>query len=117
MASIDVLRYAHTTSLRPMAYVHSPNAQEAFDLLSLTSPVTRDTVQSVALRFLDFGVGPSGKGCVIIRCADLGACIATREKGCSWVDAFWTAQDTAKVVDVTGQSPHSHSHPGPERIV
>ncbi|KAG8218408.1 Ribokinase-like protein [Butyriboletus roseoflavus] len=88
MASIDVL---------------SPNAQEAFALLSLTSPVTRDAVQSAALGFLDFGVGPSGKGCVIIRSADLGACVATRAKGCRWVDAFWTAQDTSNIVDVTGQ--------------
>ena len=86
-----------------IAYIYSPNAQEAFALLSLVSPVTHDAVQSAALRFLDFGVGPSGKGCVIIRCAALGACVATRERGCRWVDAFWTAQDTSNIVDVTGQ--------------
>jgi len=39
---------------------------------------------------------------VIIRCADLGACVATREMGCRWVDAFWTSQDASHVVDVTG---------------
>ena len=72
----------------------------------MTSPLTRDTIQSAALRFLDIGVGPFGKGSVIIRSAALGACIATREKGCRWVDAFWTTQDTSKIVDVTGQSLH-----------
>ncbi|KAF8450784.1 Ribokinase-like protein [Boletus edulis BED1] len=87
MASIDVL---------------SPNAEEALALLSLSSPVTRDAVQSAALCFLDFGVGPSGKGCVIIRSAALGACVATRDTGCRWVDAFWTPQDTFHIVDVTG---------------
>ncbi|KAF8559040.1 Ribokinase-like protein [Imleria badia] len=92
------------TLIAAMASVHvlSPNAQEAFDLLSLDSPVTRDAVQSAALRFLDFGVGPSGNGCVIIRCAALGACVATREKGCRWVDAFWTPHDASHIVDVTG---------------
>jgi len=87
MASIDVL---------------SPNAEEAFALLSLSSPVTRDTVQSAALGFLDLGMGRSGKGCVIIRCAALGACVATREMGCRWIDAFWTPQDASRIIDVTG---------------
>ncbi|KAG9317235.1 hypothetical protein JVU11DRAFT_1428 [Chiua virens] len=88
MASVDVL---------------SPNAQEAFALLSWTSPITRDTVQSAALHFLNLGIGPSGKGCVIIRSAALGACVASCEMGCRWVDAFWSSQDTSKIVDVTGQ--------------
>ena len=69
----------------------------------MASPATRDAVQSAARRFLDFGVGPSGDGCVIIRSAALGACVATREKGCRWVDAFWTPRDTSHIVDVTGR--------------
>jgi len=96
-----------------LPHVHSPNAEEAFALLSLSSPVTRDTVQSAARRFLDLGVGPSGNGCVIIRSAALGACVATREKGCAWVDAFWTPHDTSHIVDVTGQCIHPIPTPIP----
>ncbi|KAF8845706.1 Ribokinase-like protein [Paxillus ammoniavirescens] len=86
----------------PSIAILSPNAEEAFGLLSLTFPVTRDTVQTAAARFLEFGVGEFGKGYVIIRCGALGACIAAREQGYKWVDAFWTPQDNGKIVDVTG---------------
>jgi sugar/nucleoside kinase (ribokinase family) len=58
-------------------------------------------------------VGEFGKGYVIIRCGALGACIAAREKGYKWVDAFWTAQDNGKIVDVTGlfiATAQSHWH-------
>ncbi|KAF9246977.1 Ribokinase-like protein [Melanogaster broomeanus] len=86
----------------PSIAILSPNAEEAFGLLSLTSPITRDTVQTAAARFLELGVGESGKGHVIIRSGALGACIAARETGCKWVDAFWTPADSQNVVDVTG---------------
>ncbi|KAF9221896.1 Ribokinase-like protein [Gyrodon lividus] len=86
----------------PSIAILSPNAEEAFGLLSFTSPITRDTVQTAAARFLELGVGEFGKGYVIIRCGALGACVATREKECKWVDAFWTPRDSGKVVDVTG---------------
>ncbi|KIJ70310.1 hypothetical protein HYDPIDRAFT_35709, partial [Hydnomerulius pinastri MD-312] len=86
----------------PSLSVLSPNADEALGLLSLTSAVTRDTVQTAAARFLELGVGDSGTGCVIIRSGALGAYVATRAEGGRWVDAFWTLHDSEKVVDVTG---------------
>ena len=54
------------------------------------------------MRFLKYGVGPNGRGHVIIRSGELGALVACREKPAKWVDAFWTEEDAAKVVDVTG---------------
>ena len=54
------------------------------------------------MRFLNYGVGPNGRGHVIIRSGELGALVASREKPAKWVDAFWTNEDASKVVDVTG---------------
>jgi len=73
-------------------------------LLSISSPITRESVEVAAARFLELGEDNTGPKCVIIRSGALGAYVATKTDGGQWVDAFWTAGDSVKVVDVTGQS-------------
>ncbi|GJE84589.1 Ribokinase-like protein [Phanerochaete sordida] len=80
----------------------SPNADEALSLLSTPGEPTKATIEEAARRFVDMGVGPDGKGAVIIRSGAMGAYILTRERGGRWVPAFWRPEDAAKIVDVTG---------------
>ncbi|KAI6106739.1 Ribokinase-like protein, partial [Pisolithus croceorrhizus] len=87
----------------PLISILSPNAEEALSLLTMSTPVTVESVEAAAVRFLNIGVGSSGQGCVIIRCGALGAYVATKTNGGRWVDAFWTPHDSGKIVDVTGQ--------------
>ncbi len=80
----------------------SPNAEEALSLLSHDQPVTKAVVEHAAAQLLGYGVGVDGNGSVIIRSGHLGAYVVTRKSGGKWVDAYWTADDADKVVDVTG---------------
>jgi hypothetical protein len=81
----------------------SPNAEEAFALLSMTaSDDLRASVEAAAKRFIEYGVGDAGQGAVIVRCGALGSYTLTITKGGRWVDAFWNGNDE-KVVDVTGE--------------
>lgn len=61
-------------------------------------PPERETIESAAQMFLDFGAKA-----IIIRSGALGAYVVP-EKGQSgrWVDAYFSAQDTHRVKDVTG---------------
>jgi len=86
----------------PSISILSPNAEEALSLLSFPSQPTKLLVELAAARYLEFGVGHHGGGCVIIRSGAMGAYVATREKGGRWIEAFWTDKDPHKIVDVTG---------------
>jgi hypothetical protein len=83
---------------------NSPNAEEALSLLSLPSEPTKLLVELAAARYLEFGVGHHGEGCVIIRSGAMGAYVATRENGGKWIEAFWTDNDHHKIIDVTGEA-------------
>jgi len=80
----------------------SPNAEEALSLLSVKGPPSKQLVEQVAARFLEYGVGREGKGAVVIRSGEMGAFVRTRGGAGKWVSAFWTEEHTDKVVDVTG---------------
>jgi len=84
----------------PLISVLSPNAEEALALLSIPSPPTKSSIERACEAFLDFGVGPSGTGCVIIRSGSMGAYIASRSRPGAWIDAYWRTDE--RVVDVTG---------------
>jgi hypothetical protein len=84
------------------AKIPSPNAEEAFSLLSMPLPVTKRGIEEACERFLNFGVGESSEGCVIIRSGALGAHVANRDNGGRWIDAYWAENDLERVVDVTG---------------
>ncbi|KAJ7937235.1 Ribokinase-like protein [Mycena leptocephala] len=86
----------------PQIDILSPNAEEALALLSLPLPPTKKMIEEAAHKFLELGVGIDGKGCVIIRSGNMGACVALKDKPTRWVPAFWTSKDEHKIVDVTG---------------
>jgi outer membrane autotransporter protein len=72
--------------------------------------LTKPIIEDAAHRFLALGVGAEAvhaeKASVIIRSAELGAYLATHGANGvytgRWVQAYWTKDDTHKVVDVTG---------------
>ncbi|OJT10494.1 hypothetical protein TRAPUB_12932 [Trametes pubescens] len=81
----------------------SPNAEEAFSLLSMPLTTTKEAVEEACRRYLDMGIGPNGTGHVIIRSGALGACVAQRGQPLTWIDAYWSGPEGAsRVVDVTG---------------
>ncbi|KDR83352.1 hypothetical protein GALMADRAFT_219185 [Galerina marginata CBS 339.88] len=86
----------------PLISILSPNAEEALSLLSLPLPPTKDIIEKAADKFLDIGVGDQKSGWIVIRSGPKGSYLKSRETNGIWVDAFWTAEDTEKVVDVTG---------------
>lgn len=81
----------------------SPNANEAFSLLSQPQPVSKEGIEEAAEEFLNFGIGREGSGWIVIRSGALGAYIRSRETEGIWIDAYWTATDVERVVDVTGK--------------
>jgi len=80
----------------------SPNAEEAFSLLSRPLPLSKEGIEEAAKEFLNFGVGHEGSGWVVIRSGALGAYVISRKTEGAWVEAFWTTTDVNRVVDVTG---------------
>jgi len=80
----------------------SPNADEALSLLSITLSPTKDLIENAADEFLKMGIGHENTGWIIIRSGALGAYLKSRTSKGRWIDAFWKAGDSEKVVDVTG---------------
>ena len=74
-------------------------------------PPIKQTIEEACQKFLDMGVGKGGNGHVVIRSGEMGAFVASREKKGKWVNAYWTYDDLANIVDVTGEpSTSSHLH-------
>lgn len=88
--------------LKNVLKFYSPNSKEAMELLSIADPPSKEVIERATAKFLDHGVGPEGRGHVVIRCDEMGAYVACRQRAGVWVDAFWTKDDSDKVVDVTG---------------
>ncbi|KAF9646979.1 Ribokinase-like protein [Thelephora ganbajun] len=86
----------------PSISILSPNAEEALGLLSISLPITQAKIEEAAAKFLDYGIGGSGKGSVVIRSGALGAYVASRAAKGRWVEAFWGPDDLHRVIDVTG---------------
>ena len=71
-------------------------------ILSFPLPPSKESIELATDKFLEIGVGRNRSGWVIIRCGALGAYMKRgMEKG-MWVQAYWTAEDSDKIVDVTG---------------
>ncbi|KAG8880447.1 hypothetical protein FRB98_005122 [Tulasnella sp. 332] len=77
----------------------SPNADEAFTLLSIPKPVTKEKVEAAASALI-VGV----RKALIIRSGAMGSyTLAVGAQRGYWVPAFWTEKEAAsKIVDVTG---------------
>ncbi|KAE8336707.1 hypothetical protein BDV24DRAFT_168009 [Aspergillus arachidicola] len=91
-----------------MVDVFSPNHLELAALFGQSRPVVADKhkIESQALRFLDSGVGPDGKGTVIVRAGEYGCFIIARDMSPIWLPPFYRYgpgdKPDAKVVDPTG---------------
>lgn len=96
------LEAAHTVD------VFSPNHLElaAFFGDPPPSALDKEKIESLALRFLDNGVGPDGKGTVIVRAGEYGCFICARHLSPSWLPPFYKhgprEEHNSKVVDPTG---------------
>jgi len=79
-------------------YILSPNAEEALSLLSMRVPPTKVEIERAADVLLSFGART-----IIIRSGALGAYVKVsgKETG-TWIPAFFSGADSARVVDVTG---------------
>ena len=84
--------------------MYSPNAEEALSLLSLPLPPSRESIELATDKFLEIGIGRNETGWVIIRSGALGAYMKSKMTKGMWIQAFWTAQDDNKIVDVTGRA-------------
>jgi len=82
--------------------IFSPNAEEALSLLSFPLPPSRESIELATDKFLEVGVGRNKTGWVIIRSGALGAYMKCKMSKGTWIQAFWTAEDGNKIVDVTG---------------
>lgn len=92
-----------SNALRHALTFISPNAEEALSLLSLPLPPSRESIELAAHKFLEIGVGQDKTGWVNIRSGPLGAYIKSQMTKGTWVDAYWTREDSHKIVDVTGR--------------
>ena len=82
--------------------MNSPNAEEALSLLSLPLPPSKASIELATDKFLEIGVGRNKRGWVVIRSGALGAYMKSEVTKGTWVQAYWTAQDDNKIIDVTG---------------
>lgn len=108
LRSISVFRCVNPVNTKYKFQVHylyhSPNAEEALSLLSLPLSPSKESIELATDKFLEIGVGQNKTGWVIIRSGALGAYMKSDKSNGMWVEAYWTAQDEDKVVDVTGCS-------------
>ncbi|KAL4784137.1 Ribokinase-like protein [Aspergillus varians] len=91
-----------------MVDVFSPNHLELAALFGdpPSSAGNKGKIESLALRLLDSGVGPEGKGTVIVRAGEHGCVVCTRHTSPKWLPSFYKSgpggEHDAKVVDPTG---------------
>ncbi|KAF5321091.1 hypothetical protein D9619_000958 [Psilocybe cf. subviscida] len=86
----------------PLISILSPNAEEALSLLSITDAPSKSLIEGAADRFLEMGIGEDNTGYIVIRSGALGAYLKSRTTPGRWVEAYWTASNSGKIVDVTG---------------
>lgn len=88
--------------------VFSPNHLELTALFGdkPSPPLDKEKIEALALKFLDSGVGPDGKGTVIIRAGEHGCLICARHLSPFWSPPFYRygprGEHNSKVVDPTG---------------
>ncbi len=88
--------------------VFSPNHLELTALFgkSPSSALDKAEIESLARRFLDGGVGPDGRGIVLIRAGQYGCLVSARHIPFTWLPPFYKPDPAGKpdprVVDATG---------------
>ena len=79
--------------------VFSPNHLELLSLFDLPrDKFIRSTIETIAGRCLQNGVGPRGNGVVVVRCGEHGCMLASRNSEYVWKAPYHTDE----VVDTTG---------------
>ncbi|KIM33423.1 hypothetical protein M408DRAFT_326140 [Serendipita vermifera MAFF 305830] len=90
----------------PKIAILSPNANEACSLLSLVpadgKEPSKQLIEKAASIFYGFGSDSQSNVKVVIRSGELGVYIKDSPDDGLWIDAYWGAYDSGKVVDVTG---------------
>lgn len=88
--------------------VFSPNHLEIASLFSVSPSIASEkgTIEELAQKVLSSGVGPDGKGTVIIRAGEHGSLVTARNLPSTWVPPFYGSEQRAdqdgKIVDPTG---------------
>ena len=88
--------------------VFTPNHLElaAFFGQSPVASSDRSEIERLGWKFLASGVGPEGKGAVVIRAGENGCFVQSRDITSQWLPPFYTAdmaeEQASKVVDPTG---------------
>ena len=79
--------------------IFSPNHLEMLSLFDLPrNKFLRSTIENLARRCLQNGVGPKGNGVVVVRCGEHGCMLVSRDTECVWKAPY----HLDKVVDTTG---------------
>lgn len=83
--------------------VFSPNNAELDSLFEDNASLEFDKgrTQTQARYFIDAGVGPDAKGCIVVRCAQHGCLVMSADAKPAWLPAFYHA-GSSEVLDVTG---------------
>ncbi|KAG2027051.1 hypothetical protein GB937_000787 [Aspergillus fischeri] len=88
--------------------VLSPNHLELAALYGESPAKAHDkaTIEALARRMLDSGVGPDGTGTVVVRAGENGSVVVARDMPPTWLPPFYTSgpvgEQHSKVVDPTG---------------
>ncbi|KAF7134049.1 hypothetical protein CNMCM5793_005629 [Aspergillus hiratsukae] len=88
--------------------VLSPNHLELAALFNEPPATAHDkaTIESLTRKILESGVGPDGKGTVVVRAGENGSLVVARDIPPTWLPPFYTSgpvgEQHSKVVDPTG---------------
>ncbi|KAJ5490798.1 hypothetical protein N7539_002365 [Penicillium diatomitis] len=88
--------------------VLSPNHLELARLFSVTlsEGFNRATIEGLAARCLERGIGPQGEGTIVIRAGEHGCFVSSRKIRSVWLDPYYSEtlgkESDAKTVDPTG---------------
>jgi hypothetical protein len=109
-ASRSIYRYIvvglFIPEIRPLTI--RPNHEELLAIYDQPCKIStfqelQEVISNVIHHLLDnVGVGPNGAGAVVVRCGRHGSCVGTKSKGIKWFPAYFTEQDSGRVIDVSG---------------
>lgn len=83
--------------------VFSPNNAELDSLFEETASLEfdQDLIERQSKFIVDTGIGHGNKGCIVVRCAEHGCLVMSRDIAPTWLPAFFEA-GSERVVDATG---------------
>lgn len=87
--------------------VFSPNHLELANFLaeSPSAALDKHSIEKMALKILDSGIGPDGRGVLIVRAGEHGCVVISRDLAPKWLPPFYQSEpgkQHAKVIDPTG---------------